>query len=185
MHIFTTIKTMWGIFMKKQMLVLVAIAAVMLAIGCVSSGNENAASQNPSSSSAASTPSGGSNQDTDWMLSATSNMNIINADQEEYYKAVNSSDYSSMAKVGQKIVDDTKKALDDNSKYTLSAKAQDAQKEWTAALQDFNSAGNYMILAANDGEAGNSSTENSQQLSSLLLSGADHLNKMSKLVDAI
>lgn len=171
--------------MKKQMLVLAAIAAVMLAIGCVSSGNENAASQNTSSSSAASTPSGNSNQDTDWMLSATSHMNIINTDQEDYNKSIDSSDYSSMAKAGQKIVDDTQKALDDNSKFTLSAKAQDAQKEWTAALQDFNSAGKYMILAANDGQAGNSSTENSQQVSSFLLSGADHLNKMSTLIDAI
>lgn len=171
--------------MKKQMLVLAAIAAVMLAIGCVSSGSENAASQNTSSSSAASTPSGDSNQDTDWMLSTSSHMNIIKADQEDCNKAIDSSDYSAVAKAGQKIVDDTQKALDDNSKFKLSTKAQEAQKEWTATLQDYNSAGKYMILAANDGQAGNSNTENSQQVSSLLLSGADHLNKMLKLIDAI
>lgn len=39
-------KKMWRNIMKKQMLVLVAIAAVMLASGCVSSGSENAASKN-------------------------------------------------------------------------------------------------------------------------------------------
>ena len=36
--------------MKKHMLVLIAIAAIMLAVGCVSSGSENAASKNTASS---------------------------------------------------------------------------------------------------------------------------------------
>jgi hypothetical protein len=182
--------------MKKQILVLVAIAAVMLAIGCVSSGTDNAASEKPSTSSAAEptpsassaqpTPSANSNQaadqDTEWFLYVAKYSPILTADFNDYSKATESSDYTLLETSGQKIIDDTQKALDENSKYKVSSQYQDAQKEWTAGLQDYNSAGKYIVSAANDGKAGNDNTENLQQAASLVVSGASHINKASDMI---
>jgi outer membrane biogenesis lipoprotein LolB len=166
--------------MKKHMLVLIAIAAIMLAVGCVSSGSENAASKNTASPSADSSQA--ASADDQWLQHVTKYSPMLTADINDFSSASNSSDYTLMATDGQKIVDDTQVALDENSKITVSSKYQEAQKEWTAGLQDCNSAGKYIVLAANDAKAGNDSTENSQKAASLMISGGNHLNKASDLI---
>lgn len=148
--------------------------------------SENAASKNTAASSVDSIPSADSTQgasaDYEWLQHVAKYSPALTTDLNDYSKVIDSSDYTLMATSGQRIVDDMQMALDENSKYTVSSKYQKAQKEWTAGLKDYNSAGKYIVLTADDEKAGNASTENSQQASSFILSGSDHINKASELI---
>ena len=72
--------------------------------------------------------------------------------------------------------------LDENNQYNLSAKYQDAQKEWVLALGDSKSAGKYMIIVADDSKKGNVNSENIQKVTSFSNSALAHIKRTDTLI---
>lgn len=124
------------------------------------------------------------NQDLAWAEYVQKYSPLLGTDFSNAGNAASNYDYDSLATDGQNIVTDTQKALDENSKYTVSSKYQEAQKEWELALKDYNSAGQYMIIVANEGKAGSLNSENINKAASFSESGTGHLNRASALVKA-
>ena len=95
--------------------------------------------------------------------------------------AANNSDYTTLAVYAQYIVNDTQNAIQENDQYTVSPKLQDAQKEWRVALQDYNSAGQFLLQGANEAKNGTGGVENFQKARTFSDSGTAHLKKASEL----
>ena len=91
------------------------------------------------------------------------------------------SDYTTLAVYAQQIVNDTQNAIQENDQYTVSPKLQDAQKEWRAGLQDYNSAGQFLLQGANKAKNGTLEAENFQKARTFRKSGTDHLERASEL----
>ena len=123
-------------------------------------------------------------QDVEWAQSVQKYSSLISVDFTNTGKAANNLDCDILASGAQNIVDDTQKALDENSKYTISPKYQEAQKEWELALKDYNSAGKTMVEVANEGKAGNPDVDKINSATSLLDSGTGHMNRATALVKA-
>ena len=94
---------------------------------------------------------------------------LIGTDFTNTGSAADNLDYDALAIDGQNIIDDTQKALDENSQYSISTKYQDTQNEWVSGLKDYNSAGKYVILVANDGKTGKTNSENLNKATSFAL----------------
>jgi hypothetical protein len=123
-------------------------------------------------------------QDAAWGLYIQRCAPLISTDFTNAGSAADNLDYTTLGINGQNIVDDTQKALDENGQYNVSPKYQDAQNEWELALQDYNSAGKYMILVADDGKIGKTNSENVKNVTSLCSSGAGHVNRATALMQA-
>ena len=108
-------------------------------------------------------------------------MKILKADLEGVSDAANNSDYIMLAIYAQNIVNDTQIAIQENDQYTVSLKLQDAQKEWRAALQDYNSAGQFLLQGANEAKNGTGGIENFQKARTFRNSGTGHLMNASEL----
>jgi len=121
-------------------------------------------------------------QDIAWLQYVQRYLPLIGTDFTNAGSAANNSDYTTLSIAGQNIVDDTQKALDENNQYNISPKYQDAKNEWTLALKDYNSAGEYLILVADDGKIGKTNTENLNKFTSLCSSGTGHLNRVGALI---
>jgi len=120
-------------------------------------------------------------QDIAWGTNVQKHLKILKTDLDGVSNATNNSNYTMLAVYAQYIVNDTQSAIQENDQYTVSPKLQDAQKEWRLALQDYNSAGQFLLQGANEAKNGTVGAENFQKAGTLRSSGTDHLQKASEL----
>ncbi|MDR7666039.1 hypothetical protein RG963_09685 [Methanosarcina sp. Z-7115] len=120
-------------------------------------------------------------QDIAWGTNVQKHLNILKTDLDGVSNATNNSDYATLAVYSQQIVNDTQNAIQENDQYTVSPKLQDAQKEWRAGLQDYNSAGQFLLQGANKAKNGTLGAENFQKARTFRNSGTGHLEKASEL----
>ncbi|AKB82352.1 hypothetical protein MSBR3_1774 [Methanosarcina barkeri 3] len=120
-------------------------------------------------------------QDIAWGNNVQKHLRILKTDLDGVSNATNNSDYITLAVYAQQIVNDTQNATKENDQYIVSPKLQDAQKEWRAALQDYNSAGQFLLQGANEAKNGTVGTENFLKARAFRNSGTDHLKKASEL----
>jgi len=159
--------------LKKYIyIILFVLLASMLAGGCTGLNNEKKAPQSAA-------------QDTAWKESFQNNSLLLQTDFGNVGTSINdtkNTDYTTLAITGQNIIDDSDKAIAENDQYNLSAKYQDAQKEWVLALGDSKSAGKYMIMVADDGKKGNVNSENVQKVTSFSNSAQAHIKRTDTLI---
>ncbi len=143
----------------------------MLAVGCTGLNNEKKAPQSAA-------------QDTAWKESVHNNSLLLQTDFGNVgtLNDTKTPDYTTLSITGQNIIDDSDKALKENDQYNLSAKYQDAQKEWVLALGDSKSAGKYMIIVADDSKKGNVNSENVQKVTSFSNSALAHIKRTNTLI---
>ena len=166
--------------MKKYVYFILFILLIALIVGVfVGSQNDKNVSQTQSSSPLNSLKS--ASQDIAWGNNVQKHLRILKADLDGVSNAENNSDYTTLAVYAQKIVNDTQNAIQENDQYTVSSKLQDAQKDWRAALEDYNSAGQYLLQGANEAKNGTGGIENLQKARTLSDSGTAHLEKASEL----
>jgi hypothetical protein len=149
--------------LKKYVYILLVLLASMLAVGCTGSNSEKTSSQTseiPSqdqASSPQSAPATGS-QDSEWIASVQKQYPILkndfdgmnNVTNQYNLSTINNCDPDAITKYGQNLMDDAQKALEENSKYTVSPKLQSGQEDWEIALRSCSVAGNSWILTAKD-----------------------------------
>lgn len=120
-------------------------------------------------------------QDIAWGNNVQKHLRVLKTDLDGVSNATNNSDYTMLAVYAQQIVNDTQNAIQENDQYNVSPKLQDAQKEWRLALQDYNSAGQFLLQGANEAKNGTIGAENFQKAITFRNSGTDHLKKASEL----
>ncbi len=185
-----------------KVLVLFVIFATLLAVGCTGSADEETSSHMEESSSGtadeetssyveeSSTPEPTSvqeYQDLEWMASVQKYCALIETDSNGISDAAQNSDFASIGLYAQYLVDDTQVAIEDNDKYTVSPSFEDAQKEWRLGLQNYNSAGQSMELAANEMENENydKAVEYIEKATTFTNSGTFHLNRATAFLDTM
>ncbi|HEX2919564.1 MAG TPA: hypothetical protein VHO50_00210 [Bacteroidales bacterium] len=166
--------------MKKYIYFILFILLIALIVGVF------AGSQNDKNSSQAQLYSPlntlkSAHQDIKWITNVQKHLKILKTDLDGVSNAANNSDYATVAVYAQQIVNDTQNAILENDQYTVSPKLQDAQKEWRAALQEFNSAGQFLLQGANEAKNGTGGAENLQKARTFSDSGTAHLKKASEL----
>ena len=119
-------------------------------------------------------------QDIQWGINVQKHLTILKTDFDNVSDAVNKSDYSTLAISAQYEIDHTLKAIEENDQYEVSPKFQEAQKEWRMGLQDYNSAGQYLLQGANEGKSGGTGVDNFQKAAEMSSSGTAHLKKASE-----
>jgi hypothetical protein len=119
-------------------------------------------------------------QDIQWGINVQKHLTILKTDSYNVSDAVNKSDYPTLAISAQYIIDHTDKAIEENDQYEVSPKFQEAQKEWRMGLQEFNSAGQYLLQGANEGKSGGTGIESFQMAAQMTSSGTAHLKKASE-----
>lgn len=107
-------------------------------------------------------------------------MRVLKSDFGNISSAENKSDYNALAVAAQYEVNHTQKAIEENDQYEVSPKLQEPQKEWKAALQDYNSAGKFLVEGANEAKSGRNGLGNFQKAAALSSSGTAHLKKASE-----
>lgn len=163
--------------MKKYIYVLIFFLLVaMLFWGFTESNSDKTASQASSQQSAIVS----AYKDIQWGDNVQKHLTVLKTDLDNVSNAENNSDYSLLAINAQYIIDDTQKAIEENDQYTVSPKFQEAQKEWRLALQDYNSAGQFLLQGANEAKKGSGGFENFQKAATLSNSGTTHLKKASE-----
>ena len=161
----------------------------MLTIGCTGSNSEKATSQTPSTSSkdqvASQQPSSSAtSQDTEWKASVQTQYSILKTDFDgmvnttSNYQNLNNSNADAIGKYGQKIVDDSQKAIEENDKYTVSSKFQDAQTQWGLALKDCKYAGQFWVQSVDDIKNGNTTSANIIKAEATTGSGTYNMQKV-------
>jgi len=120
-------------------------------------------------------------QDIAWGINVQKNLRILKTDLDGISNATNNSDYTALAVYAQQTVNDTQNAIQENDQYTVSPKLQDAQNEWRVALQDYNSAGQFLLQGANEAKNGTGGAEYFLNASISRNSGTDHLKNASEL----
>lgn len=120
------------------------------------SSKDQTVSQQPSSSA--------TYQDAEWKASVQTQYSILKTDFDgmanatNNYQNLNSSNADAIGKYGQKIVDDAQKAIEENDKFTVSSKFQDAQTQWGLALKDCKYAGQFWVQSVEDIKNGNTTS---------------------------
>ncbi len=136
-----------------KVFVLLVIFATLLAVGCTGSADEETSSHAEESSvqeSPAPEPTPVQEyQDMEWTTSVQKYGALIETDFNSIGDAADNSDFTSMGMYAQYLIADTQEAIEDNDKYTVSPSFEDAQKEWRLGLQNYNSAGQSIVLAVN------------------------------------
>jgi hypothetical protein len=150
------------ILKKYIYLVLFIVFASMLAVGCT----------------------GSSNQDYEWKTNKLKHATILASDFKMVSDASGSGDFKTLATYGQRITDDTQKAITENDQFLVSPKLQEAQKEWGLAMQDYNSAGKLMVKAGNEALANTDATTDIKQYTEYLKSGSNHADRSNALSEA-
>ncbi|MHC1755532.1 MAG: hypothetical protein AB9861_08905 [Methanosarcina sp.] len=120
-------------------------------------------------------------QDIAWGANVQKHLEILKTDWDGVSVAANNSDYTTLTVYAEQIVNDTHNAIQENDQYTVSPKIQEAQKEWRAALEDYNSAGQFLLQGANEAKNGTGGAENFQKARTSRNSGTDHLKRASEL----
>jgi hypothetical protein len=119
---------------------------------------DQVASQQPSSSV--------TSQDAEWKASVQTQYSILKTDFDgmandtNNYQDLNNSNADVIGKYGQKVLDDAQKAIEENDKYTVSSKFQDAQTQWRLALKDCKYAGQFWVQSVDDIKNGNTTSAN-------------------------
>ncbi|PAV12330.1 hypothetical protein ASJ81_07005 [Methanosarcina spelaei] len=165
-------------YMKKY----IYFVLLILLFGLIVSGF--AESQNDENASQSSSPLNtfkSAYQDIAWGNNVQKHLRILKTDLDGVSNATNNSDYTMLAVYAQQIVNDTQNATKENDQYTVSPKLQDAQKEWRVALQDYNSAGQFLLHGANETKNGTVGAENFLKARTFRNSGTDHLKRASEL----
>jgi len=166
--------------MKKYIYFTLFILLVVLIVeGFAGSQNDKNASQSQINSLQNSIKS--VHQDIAWVNNVQKHLRILKTDLDGISNATNNSNYTALAIYAQQTVNDTQNAIQENDQYTVSSKLQDAQKEWRAALQDYNSAGQFLLQGANEAKNVTGGAENLQKARNLSDSGTDHLKRASEL----
>ncbi len=166
--------------MKKYIYFILFILLIALIVGFfVGSQNNENTSQAQSNSPLNTFKS--AYQDIAWVNNVQKHLKILKTDLDSISSAANNSNYTALVAYAQQTVNDTQNAIQENDQYTVSSKLQDAQKEWGAALQDYNSAGQYLLQGANEAKNGTVGAENFQKAKTLSDSGTAHLEKASEL----
>ena len=165
-------------YMKKHIYFALLILLVAL---IVSSFAESQNDENASQSSSPLNTFKSAYQDIAWGNNVQKHLRILKTDLDGVSNATNNSDYTMLAVYAQQIVNDTQNATKENDQYTVSPKLQDAQKEWRAALQDYNSAGQFLLQGANEAKNGTVGADNFLKVRTFRNSGTDHLKKASEL----
>lgn len=122
-------------------------------------------------------------QDVQWGLNVQKNMRVLKSDFDNISSATNKSDYNALAIAAQYEIDHTQNAIEENDQYKVSPKLQEPQKEWRAALQDYNSAGKFLLEGANEAKSGKSGLGGFQKAAALSSSGTVHLKKASETLE--
>ncbi|MDI9395897.1 MAG: hypothetical protein QM426_11035 [Euryarchaeota archaeon] len=166
--------------MKKYIyLALCILVFVLIFRGFVGSQNDENASQAQSNSSL--NPFESVYQDIAWAANVQKNLRILKADLDGLSNAANNSDYPALAMYAQQTVNDTQNAIQENDQYTVSPKLQNAQNEWKAALQNYNSACQILLQGANEAKNGTGVAEYFQKSRTFSDSATDHLKRASEL----
>lgn len=166
--------------MKKYIYFILFILLIVIIVGgfAVSQNGRNASQVQ---SNSLQNPFKSAYQDIAWAANVQKNLKILKTDLDGVSNAANNSNYTALAVYAQQTVNDTQNAIQENDQYTVSSKLQDAQKEWRAGLQDYNSAGQFLLQGANEVKNGTIGAENLQKARTLSDSGTDHLKRASEL----
>lgn len=169
-----------GVYMKKYVYFTLFTLLLALIVGAFA-GSQNGVNTSQARSDSPQNPLRSAYQDIAWGANVQKHLKILNSDMNGVSSAINTSDYNTLTVYAQYIVNDTQKAIEENDQYTLSSKLQDAQKEWRAALEDYNSAGQFLLQGANEAKNGTGGTENFQKAGTFRDSGTAHLKNASEL----
>ncbi len=178
-----------------KVLVLLVIFATLLAVGCTGSADEETSSHAEESSVQESpTPEPTPEpmpvqeyQELEWMASVQKYSAIIGTDFDAIGNAADDSDLTSMGIYAQYLVDDTQDAIKENDKYTVSPSFEDAQKEWRLGLQNYNSAGQFAVLGANELDNGDydRGVEYIDKFATFSNTGSFHLERATASLDIV
>jgi hypothetical protein len=129
--------------------------ASMLCIGCTSSNNQQNTSQIASAPEQYENTQSAEDQDAQWISFMQNQSVVLQNDLDAISKTQTSNaedpfDADNLSKAGQKLVDDTKIAMEENDNYTVSNTLKDAKEYWRLALQNYNSAGQFTVIGANE-----------------------------------
>jgi hypothetical protein len=122
------------------------------------------------------------NSDHAWLGSVAYYLMLLETDFDDISVAMANNNYARLSTVGQKIIEHTQKAFEDNSQYIVSPMFQEAQSEWSLALADFENVGKYTITLANDLKNNHDSYENVAVWLTYLDSAIHHMNRAAELV---
>jgi len=119
----------------------------------------------------------------EWGANVQKHLTILKTDFNNVSNAANNSNYAELATYTQYTINHTQKAIEENDQYKVSPKLQEAQKEWRMALQDYNSAGQFLLQGTNEMKSGNERFVNFKQAAALGNSGTSHLKRMSESLE--
>lgn len=119
-------------------------------------------------------------KDVQWGANVQKHLTLLKTDFSNVSNAANNSNYVELAAYTQYTINHTQKAIEENDQYKVSPKLQEAQKEWRMTLQDYNSAGQFLLQGANETKSSNERFVNFKQAATLGNSGTSHLKRMSK-----
>jgi hypothetical protein len=166
--------------MKKYIYFTLFILLVALIFG-VFAGSQNEKNVSQAQSNSPLNTLKSAHQDIKWVANVQKHLKILKTDMDGVSDAANNSDYATVAVYAQQIVNDTQNATQENDQYTVSSKLQGAQNEWRTALQEYNSAGQFLLQGANEAKNGTGGAENLQKARTFRNSGTDHLKRASEL----
>lgn len=165
--------------MKKHIFVILLFLLFLILVGGFTGlNNDKIASQSQADSPQSTLES--AYQDVQWGLNVQKNMRILKSDLDNISSATNKSDYDALAVAAEHIINDTQNAIEENDQYKVSPKLQGPQKEWRAALLDYNSAGKFLLEGANEAKSGRSGVGSFQKAVALSKSGTAHLKNASE-----
>ncbi len=165
--------------MKKYIYIILFFLLAAIFVGVFTGSNSNKTTSQSQANSPQSTLAS-AYQDIQWGANVQKHLTVLKTDFDNVSSAANNSDYAALAINAQYIINDTQKAIEENDQYKVSPKLQEPQKEWRMALQDYNSAGQFLLKGANEAKRGSSGFENFQKAATLRNSGIVHLKKASE-----
>jgi hypothetical protein len=165
--------------LKKYIFILLIFLLSLFLIGVISELNNEITSSQTTANSPQSTLEF-AYQDVQWGLNVQKNLNVLKSDFDNISRAKNQSDYTALAVAAQYEIDHTQKAIEENDQYEVSPKLQEPQKEWRATLQDYNSAGKFLLEGANEAKSGRNGFSSFQKAAASSSSGTAHLKKASE-----
>jgi hypothetical protein len=163
--------------MKREVLLLLVSGLVFVALGSV---QENAANQ----AQAQAIPTA-DYQDSAWLANMQQLSFLLDNDFESVSAVSSSNDLSPLTVFGRYLTYDAQRAINDNDRYKVSPKYQDAQKEWRLALQDYNLAGKLMVDTGDEVLNNTDATAYINQYTAYLNSGGKHANMSYALLKAV
>ena len=163
--------------MKRKVFLLLVCGLVFVALGSVP---ENAA--NRAQAQAIPTVD---YQDSAWLANMQRFSSLLDNDFKSVSAVSSSDDLSPITVFGRYLIYDTQRATNDNDRYKLSQKYQDAQKEWRLALQNYNLAGKLMVETGDKVLNNTDATAYVNQYTAYLNSGNKHTNMSYALLKAV